>query len=484
MDRLVLGCGTAGLSLVERLADRPGTPLVLVDDERRAESLREDSIDARTLDITDVHGIRTVAGDVDSVIVAPESAERVRPAVETARDAYPDAFVFAVLDAMMDREDRNVVEGIANRTVDAEAETASHLVERAGDKGVRTRKLKHILRSVDGTLAVVAHDNPDPDAIASAIGLCRLAAQSGTDAVACYYGDISHQENRALVNVLDYNLRNLTEDDDLSEFAGFALVDHSRPGINDGLPEGMAIDIVVDHHPPRAPVEARFVDLRSSVGATSTLIAGYLDQLGLEPSPELATGLLYGIRTDTKDFRREVSLMDFEAAAGLVEQADGTALQRIESPSVTADTLETIASAVANRRLEEDVLTTGVGDLPDRDALAQAADILLTMEGVSTTLVFGHTDGTVYVSARSRGTDLDLGEILRDAYGQIGSAGGHADMAGAQIPVGMLVESPDDEDHDSIVEEVVTDRFFEAMGIEPDPAAAAVYADFLGTDSG
>jgi nanoRNase/pAp phosphatase (c-di-AMP/oligoRNAs hydrolase) len=484
MNRLVLGCGSVGLPLVERLARRPEPLLVVLEDaERRADSLREEGIDARSLERTDPDGLRTIAGAVDSVVIAPGESDRLLPLARVARDAYPDAFLLACLDSGTAAADRNAVSDLVDRTIDAAGETSDYVLERGGDDGVRMRKLKRILRDIDGTLAVVAHDNPDPDAIASAVGLTRLAEATGTDATPCYYGNINHQENRALVNLLKYDLRNLTPDTDLDEeFAGFALVDHSRPGINDGLPESTPVDIVIDHHPPRAPVEARFVDLRSSVGSTSTLVAGYFDQLGIEPPADIATGLLYGLQTDTDDFSREVSGADFEAAARLVDRADNSALQRIESPSVTADTLETIASAIANRRVEEDVVTTGVGRISDRDALAQAADKLLEMDGISTTLVFGYTDETVYVSARSRGTDLDLGEALRDAFNQIGSAGGHAEMAGAQIPVGMLVEETDEAERDEVIEEVITERFFETLGIELNRPATAVYADFLGTD--
>lgn len=482
MDRLVLGCGGVGRSVVETLSTRPGSLTVLVEDAARVETLRAEGVDAREVDLTTPTAIRAVVGGVDSIVVAPDAADHVCDLAAVAREAYPDAFLLALFDTDATDEHRRHADEYADRTVDAATETREYALERAGKEGFRTRKLQHVITDIDGTLAVVAHDNPDPDAIASAVGLQRIAEAAGTDTEVCYYGEISHQENRALVNLLEYDLRNLTPDVDLAEFDGFALVDHSRPGINDGLPEETPVDIVIDHHPPRAPVEARFVDLRSQVGATSTLVVGYLQQLGIDPDSDLATGLLYGIQTDTDDFSREVSTQDFEAAAGLVDRVDDGTLQRIESPSVTAETLDIVASAVSNRRLEDDVLTTCVGHIGDRDALAQAADRLLGMEGVSTTLVFGYTDEMVYVSARSRGTELDLGEALREAFGQIGSAGGHGDMAGAQIPVGILLEGTDEKDRGEVIEEVVTERFFEALGIELDHAAAAVYADFLGTD--
>ncbi len=464
MDRLVLGYDAVGSSFVKRLAGRSSSIVVLVTDGDRAESLRGAGIDARQVDLESPEDIRTVAGDVDSVVVAPGTAEGLPSVVRTARNAYPEAFLMVCRTDTSTPVDRELVD----RIVDLPRETGRAFLDRAGDGGIRPRKLARTLADIDGRLGIFAHDNPDPDAIASAIGLERIAAEFDVDAAACYYGEISHQENRALVNLFDLDIRNVPADDDLSEFDVFALVDHSRPGVNDGLPPDTPIDIVVDHHPPREPVHARFVDLRSDVGATCTLIAGYLNHFGIDPTEGLASGLLYGIRTDTREFSRGVSVADFEAAAGLIESVDTDRLRRIESPSVSVETLETLGSAISNRTLRRDILTTCVGSINDRDTLAQAADRLLGMEGITTTLVFGYTDETVFVSARARGVDRDLGEILREAFDQIGDAGGHADMAGAQIPLGMLAEGADDADRGDVITDVITDRFFEALGITPD----------------
>lgn len=275
-----------------------------------------------------------------------------------------------------------------------------------------------------------------------------------------------------MVNLLEVELRQLDagDPDELDEFGGFALVDHSRPGVNDQLPEDLAVDVVIDHHPPRGPITAEFVDLRSNVGATSTLLTEYFGQFGVDIDETVATALLYGIRIDTWDFTREVSQADFEAAGTLIPHANVATLERVESPSVSGDTLETIAAAIRNRERQGSILTSFVGDLSDRDSLAQAADRLLDMDGVTTTLVFGVLDEVVYVSARAQGSELDLGETLRLAYDQIGSAGGHTDMAGAQIPVGMLAVVDEDEPEATglhAVEEVLRDRFYDALRERP-----------------
>jgi nanoRNase/pAp phosphatase (c-di-AMP/oligoRNAs hydrolase) len=70
---------------------------------------------------------------------------------------------------------------------------------------------------------------------------------------------------------------------------------------------------------------------------------------------------------------------------------------------------------------------------------------------------------------------VDIGETLRDAFGQIGSAGGHADMAGAQIPLGIWADVDEalDETLASAVTENINGRFFETLAamrrpVEPD----------------
>jgi nanoRNase/pAp phosphatase (c-di-AMP/oligoRNAs hydrolase) len=481
--RVVLGYGSLAQAVVSALADRSGELLVLAGDETAVETLREEGIAAEVVDITDPAVLREQASP-ETVVVATDDGQRNEAAAGATRRAFPGAFLLVYAGTAPPKSRTARLSALADEVVDPGRVAVDHLGAVTGEGGVRARKLLSVLRDLDGPLAVVTHDNPDPDAIASAVALQRLTERAGGEGDICYYGNISHQENRAFVNLLEFDLRNLEDGADIGEYAGVALVDHSRAGVNDGLPEETDVDIVIDHHPPRLPVEARFVDLRSDVGATSTLLVDYYRRLDVTPDEATATGLLFGIRVDTDEFTREVSPDDFEAAAFLLPHADFGTLERIDSPSVSADTLETIGRAIRNRKRHGPALVSGVGYLTDRDALAQAADRLLDLEDVTTTFVYGVDDGTVYVSARARGTDGDLGETLREAFGQIGSAGGHAGMAGAQLSLGLL-ESVDT-DHESLVEvvdAVVTDRFLDAFDSRTHRVIRDVYPDdFHGGD--
>jgi nanoRNase/pAp phosphatase (c-di-AMP/oligoRNAs hydrolase) len=462
--RLVLGCGRAGERVVGVVSTWSGDLVVVESDGTRLEHIGG----VTTLTEGDPSDPTTYPESADVVLVLGDDATRNRRIAREAREAFPDALIVASAGEDGAAGD---LDAVADRVIDPVSVVSDFVLGAAtGEDPERIRRLLSVLRGIDGRLAVVMHDNPDPDAIASALALVRIARSVGIDADACYYGTISHQENRALVNLLELDLCNLASQDDIDAYDGVALVDHSRPGVNDGLDPETPVDIVVDHHPPRAPIEARFVDIRSDVGATSTLLAAYLERLGLDPGRAVATALLYGIRIDTQEFTREAVEADFEAAAFLYPHVDESVLERVESPSMSSEVLSTLAAGIRNRDVRGEVLTTGVGRIRDRDALAQAADKLLDMEGICISIVYGFVDETVYVSGRTRGTDVDLGEVLRDALGAIGSAGGHADMAGAQIPLGIL-GTVDEESADSlaaIVDEVVAGRLFEVLENPPD----------------
>ncbi|AFZ72096.1 DHH family phosphoesterase [Natronobacterium gregoryi] len=471
--RLVLGCGTVGRHVVTRLAERDSVDdrlLVVTDDESVVETLRDESIPARQATPNAPDALENVEPP-DVVFVGGDRTDVNRTTLETAREQFSDAEIVAYLGGNPTPGDRAAFDTAADCVVDTEAPIVDAVLERTTTPvAKRVIQLRRQLESIDGRLAVVMHNNPDPDAIGSAVALVDIAESVALEVDPCYFGEISHQENRAMVNLLDLDLRNLDSADSLEEYDAFALVDHSRPGVNDDLPADLQADIVIDHHPPRGPVPGEFVDLREGVGATSTVLTEYVDRFSLPFDSATATALLYGIRVDTNDFSREVSSADFEAASILRPHADVSVLRQIEQPTIEGETLETIARAIKNRELRDSAAVASVGRITNRDALPQAAEQLLAMEDVETTLVFGFRDETAYLSARSRANDIDLGETLRDAFDQIGSAGGHADMAGAQLEVGILTEVDDCAEADSIVsvvEEVIRNRFFEGIRTRP-----------------
>ncbi|QZX98370.1 DHH family phosphoesterase [Halobaculum rubrum] len=315
---------------------------------------------------------------------------------------------------------------------------------------------------------IVCHNNPDPDCLASALALGRIAAAAGIDERRILYsGDISHQQNRAFVNLLDLDLHPFEsatvqnrQPDSL-----LAFVDHSLPGENNTVPPDTAVDIVIDHHPAE-DVDARFVDHREELGAAATILTEYVRALEIEMDTDLATALLFAIRSDTLDFLRGATHDEYDAAGYLHEYADQELLRTLSTPSVSGGTLDAISTAIDNRRTNAAVLISHVGRTTERDALPQAVDYLVRLEGVQTAIVFGLVDDAIHFSARSPDARVNVGEILNGAFDDVGSGGGHHDVAGGEVPLGIFADyTSDDAQLLEMVEQIVTARLFAELNL-------------------
>jgi nanoRNase/pAp phosphatase (c-di-AMP/oligoRNAs hydrolase) len=317
-------------------------------------------------------------------------------------------------------------------------------------------------------LNIVCHNNPDPDCLASALTLGRIAAAAGIDERNIYYsGDISHQQNRAFVNILEVDLQpfDVAAVQDRPPGSLLAFVDHSVAGANNQVPPDVPIDIVIDHHPAEE-IEARFVDHREEAGASATILTEYIRELEVDLDATLATALLFAIRRETLNFLRGTTRGEYDAAGYLHDHADDDLLRTLSNPSVSGATLDAIARAITNRTTTGAVLLSHVGRTSERDALPQAADYLVTLEGVETVVIFGIVDGAIHLSGRSPDPRVNIGDVLREAFDDVGSAGGHHNMAGGEVPLGIFADyTTDDTQLLEIVEQVISSRLVAGLNL-------------------
>ncbi|MDS0473682.1 DHH family phosphoesterase [Natrinema sp. 1APR25-10V2] len=333
-------------------------------------------------------------------------------------------------------------------------------------------RLQRVLANHDDVV-VLMHPNPDPDAMSCAMGVAAIADSVGTEATLQYSGEIRHQENRAFRTVLDLDLESVEASSQLDSDA-VVLVDHNTPR---GFTGAQTVEpvAVVDHHPGNG-AGTKFTDVRTDYGAASTIIVEYLDDIGatmadedgtsdFEISPELATGLLYGIQSDTNHLTNGCSRAEFDACAALFDGIDEDLLDRIANPQVSDDVLQVKATAITQKRVEGPFAVCDVGEIGNVDAIPQAADELMHLEGVTAVVVYGENDGTLHLSGRSRDDRVHMGETLRHAISDIpmASAGGHARMGGGQLSVDhMRGIGPSD----GISREEFEERLFAALAGE------------------
>ncbi len=326
---------------------------------------------------------------------------------------------------------------------------------------------------------VLMHPNPDPDAMASALAVGEIAAAVDTETTLAHPGQIRHQENRAFRTVLDLDFERVGA---VAELTGEAtvLVDHNEPR---GLAGAESLDpvAVVDHHPGDGTGEA-FTDVRPDHGACATILAEYLDDMGWKPTApgdgvtdggesadtgrslpsDVATGLIYGIQSDTNHLTKGCSDAEFDATRYLYRGVDEDRLDRIANPEVDAEVLGVKARAITEREVRNAYAVSDVGTVNNADAIPQAADELLRLEGVTAVVVAGDRDGTLHLSGRSRDDRVHMGQALSAAVSIIpmADAGGHARMGGGQVSLDHMVGlGPGD----GVDRRELVDRLFDAM---------------------
>jgi nanoRNase/pAp phosphatase (c-di-AMP/oligoRNAs hydrolase) len=298
------------------------------------------------------------------------------------------------------------------------------------------QRLNQLLGAVKGETAVLIlpHNDPDPDAIASAFALRHLLSEMlGIDARITYKGIIGRSENRALVRYLDRPLKRM-KGSDLSHSIANALVD-TQPGAgNSALPPTYTPAIVLDHHPYfEMSSRAIFADVRPEIGSTSTILTQYLQAAGIEPSPQLATALFYGIKTDTMGLVRNANPADVAAYFYLQPLIDIDALVNIEAAQVSAEYFSQLHRALEAAMLYDGVVISYIGRMNRPDLAAEMADLLSRLNGAKWVVCLGAYRDDMILAIRTRSHRGGAGQLAQQIVEDQGTAGGHGVMAGGQV---------------------------------------------------
>lgn len=286
---------------------------------------------------------------------------------------------------------------------------------------------------------VMGHKYSDLDCVGAAIGmwnvscktLCRpsyivlnlqqsLASPQITALQNAYPGEkifMSPQEAQTLVTprslmvVVDTHSQDFVESAELLQSASrVVVIDHHRMMVRH-----IENALVFFHEPYASSTCEMVTELLQYIGD------GRLTQTEAE-------ALLSGITLDTKNFVLKTGARTFEAAAYLRRKgADTVSVKRMFSDSI--DAYKAKYKIVSNAEIfERFAVASTEKEFPDiRIASAQAADELLSIQGIDASFVLFPAGDTINISARSLG-DVNVQLIMETLGG-----GGHLTMAGAQM---------------------------------------------------
>lgn len=310
---------------------------------------------------------------------------------------------------------------------------------RSTSAATRRRSRKFSDRFLDGLkdasrVTFVSHVHPDPDSLASMLGLAHLV-----ETCLCIPtritrdGPIGRAENRAMIDLLDLDLvpvDGVRWDSDEAIVMVDSQPKTGRHSFNDSVP----IAAVIDHHETPGDLKGvPFVDVRRNAGATCSLVTKYLKEQKAVPPKNVATALLYGIETETSGYPREASTIDDEATVYLYPKADKDILARIRNARLPLSHFETVILALQNTFIYDRLIISWVTNLPQPELAAEVCDFLIRFEEVDWAVCAGVHGEKLMLSVRSSLKKAGAGELLRTVVGRLGRAGGHDRRAGGCV---------------------------------------------------
>lgn len=243
-------------------------------------------------------------------------------------------------------------------------------------------------------------------------------------------------------------------------FDAYALVDtHELDPIFGDMAELPCL-VAWDHHEGEPRIEPTHAELRTDVGATSTIATQHLQQAAMldgEPATELVfgeqfpstggtglvrltTALLIGIASDTEDYLL-AHPQDHLAAAALSGIANRPLFRRIHRRAYTVVAMSTLERALSRVVCRGSMGVAWVGQVPldERDTIPQAADLLVSRADLDTVLVFGWVGDAIDGSLRTLNPGVSPAKMIANVLGADASGrpfgGGREGKGGFRLPL-------------------------------------------------
>jgi len=306
--------------------------------------------------------------------------------------------------------------------------------ERRAKGKPRAAKLLRLLKDKKNIL-ITAHEHPDPDALASAVGLNRLleAKLPSTKITLSFKGRVGGGLNEAFVKFSSLKWQPW-DDKALASYDAVVLLDTQPTFAYNPLPAGMMPFAVIDHHRSRGrKPKCNFCDIRTDVGATSSLIFSYFMELEVPIRPELGATLLFGIESDLAGAAGTPSDLDNIALSGLTLIADPRRLYQMRYVDLPQSYYTAYADGLANAYFYDTALMSHLGPIDSMEKPAVIADFLLRFDKVQWALITAEYEGRLVLSLRTSSTKLSAGDMMRRLTRNIGVGGGHRAKAGGFI---------------------------------------------------
>src|SRR5690625_1150485 len=310
---------------------------------------------------------------------------------------------------------------------------------------VRARVISHALRDLvkaSDNVIIMGHKTPDMDSIGASLGVLNIAQPNEESGFVVFDSeDLNSGISRMIKAIQEEDvwesfITSEEAEEQITSKSLIVIVDTHKPSLvaNERLLKYTDYKVVIDHHRRSEDFidDPTLVYMEPYASSTCELVTELLEYQPstLKLSRLEATCMLAGIIVDTKSFTLRTGSRTFDAASYLRARGADTVLVQTFMKEDFEQYLER-SNLIKRAKVYRDSIAIAVadeGEIIDHILIAQAADTLLTMNGINASFVISERDdGRIGISARSLG-DVNVQIIMEQMEG-----GGHLTNAATQL---------------------------------------------------
>ena len=301
-------------------------------------------------------------------------------------------------------------------------------------------------RVPNNNITVIAtHENADFDALASMVAAKKLYPE----AILIAPGSQERRVREFILNMaIEYFRLTKLKEIDLKAIKKVILVDTSqlsRIGPLAEIVKNPQVEVhIYDHHLPPDPETPSHFSLIKPVGATVTILLKLLRERGIKIAPEEATLMALGLYEDTGAFTfGSTTKEDLEAAAYLLEcGANLNVVSELITHEFTAEDVSLLNDLIHEAQTHFirgiPVVITKVSTNHYIDDFAILVHHFMEIENIPVLFALVRMEGRIFIIARSRLPEVNVGQILENFNG-----GGHQSAASAVVKGLTLIQVED-----------------------------------------
>lgn len=282
------------------------------------------------------------------------------------------------------------------------------------------------------SIAIQTHDNPDPDALASAFALYDYFTAKEKRVRIIYSGRNKIQKSNLvlMVNCCEIPIEYVNE--------GYTVPEDVLITVDCQYGEGNVSKlkaryvVIVDHHQGTGEGDEKYI--YPYLGSCSTLIWNEFrkEKYEYKRNSILSTALYYGLMTDTGNLAESDHPLDRDMVDDLVISKPLVKLWT--NSNISLQELEIAGQALIHYDYDDDNKSLLIYSKPcDPNILGFINDLALQVDKIMVSVVYNELDLGFKVSVRSCTKEVRANEFASFITESIGSGGGHADKAGGYI---------------------------------------------------